>query len=350
MNPITRSLVFIMLCCSFTSVNAQEKKVYELATVAFYNLENLFDTLTDPDPRKSMQSEFTPNGKSMWNTARYQQKLENMSSVIAELGKEKSQTAPLIVGLSELENINVIQDLIQTENLNPFNYGIVHYESPDRRGIDVALIYRKDFVDIIHTQSYQLNIPERPSFRTRDQLLVKANLKGETLFCIVNHWPSRRGGALRSAPLRMAAAKLTRHISDSILNTDAQAKIIIMGDLNDNPTDKSVKKGLNTSALKSRMEDGQFYNPMDVIYGNGGGTGAYRDVWSLFDQLIISKALVDGSNQKWKFYKAGIFKKTEIIRQTGRYKNYPKRTFAGGKWIGGYSDHFPVYLYLIREQ
>jgi len=359
-------IIIIFSSCTSTKQVATEPqkdtKLYELATVGFYNLENLFDTIVDPDPNKILQDEFTPNGKNHWTGSHYKKKIVDMSNIIAKLGSniptksvsivgaDAKSTAPMIVGLSEVENKGVVVDLTQSEALKPYNYGVVHYESPDRRGIDVALIYRKDFVTIKSSESRRLYFPEVDDFRTRDQLVVEADLKGESIYIIVNHWPSRRGGEKRSSPRREAAAKLSRSIVDSLTVLNPNAKIIVMGDLNDDPTNKSVKKVLNTSADKNNIEEGQMYNPMEKKYKNGNGTGAYNDVWNLFDQLIISKPLVVSDTKSWKYYNAKIYKSSELIQQSGKYKNYPKRTYSFGSWIGGYSDHFPVYLFLIREK
>ena len=343
-------LVFITLTTSFFTLKAQEQKSYDLATIAFYNLENLFDTIVDPDPNKILQDEFTPNGKNMWNSERYLKKLDDMSRIISEIGSEMSKTAPMVVGISEVENELVITDLVNTKYLKKYNYGVVHYESPDKRGIDVALIYRKEFVNIKSSASRKLYYPKKEDFRTRDQLVVEADIQGESIYILVNHWPSRRGGEKRSSPLREAAAELSRSIVDSLNKINPGAKVIVMGDLNDDPSNKSVKKVLNTSADKTNIADGQLYNPMESKHKKGNGTGAYNDTWNLFDQLIVSKSLVESNTDSWKFYKASIYKKSELIQQSGRFKNYPKRTFSFGSWIGGYSDHFPVYLYLIKEK
>lgn len=344
-------LLVAIFCISINyNVNAQEKKSYDLSTIAFYNLENLFDTLVDPDPNKILQDEFTPKGKNKWTTDKYLNKLDHMSSVIAELGSGLSKTAPMIVGIAEVENKAVIEDLIHTKYLEKYNYGIVHYESNDGRGIDVGLIYRKDFVKIKNSNSSRLHMAEKPDFRTRDQLVVEAEIDGESIFVLVNHWPSRRGGEKRSSPLREAAAQLTRTIADSITHVHPNAKIIIMGDLNDDPNNKSVKKVINTSGDKKEMKEGQYFNTMEKNFKSGNGTLAYNDTWNLFDQLIISPALLHAGASEWKFYKAEIFKDKELIQTEGAYKGYPKRTFAGGVWLGGYSDHFPVYLYLIKEK
>ncbi len=344
-------IIALLMLLSFNNIlNSQTKKSYDLSTIAFYNLENLFDTIIDPDPNKILQDEFTPKGKNMWNSKRYLKKIDNMSYVLSQIGSELSKTAPMIIGVSEVENNSVLQDLIKHPNLRKYNYGIVHYESPDKRGIDIALLYRKDFVKIINSQSRRLSYPQKENFRTRNQLVVHADLVGESIYIQVNHWPSRRGGEKRSSPLREAAAALARSISDSIRTIDTDAKIIIMGDLNDDPTDISVKKIINTSADKKSVGKNQFYNPMEKKYNSGNGTGAYNDTWNLFDQLIVSPSLLNKDAHNWKFYKAQIYKKPMLIQQTGKYKNYPKRTFAGGSWLGGYSDHFPVFLYLIREK
>jgi len=343
-------LVFFTLTAYFHTLKAQDEKSYDISTIAIYNLENLFFTIVDPDPNKILQDEFTPKGKNMWNTERYLQKLENMSFVISQLGAEQTNTAPIIVGISEVENKGVIQDLINHPNLKKYNYGIVHYESPDKRGIDIALIYRKDFVTIKSSESRRLHYPEKEDFRTRDQLVVEAKIQDESIFILVNHWPSRRGGEKRSSPLREAAARLSRSIADSINTIHTDAKIIIMGDLNDDPTNKSVKEVLNTSSDKNNIQDGQFYNPMEEKYKIGNGTGAYNDTWNLFDQLIISKSLAKAKSNSWGFSTAKIYKNAKLIQNYGKYRGYPKRTFAGGAWLGGYSDHFPVYLYITKEK
>ena len=338
----------LILFLSLTNISkAQEKKhQYKLTTIAFYNLENLFDTIVDPDTNKILQDDFTPDGPHHWDSKKYYQKLDNMSKVIRLLGTDLAGTPPMVVGVSEVENENVLIDLVNTKNLKEYNYGIVHYESPDRRGIDVALLYRKDFIKIKHSE----NVPLKANFRTRSQLVVEAELDGETLYFIVNHWPSRRGGEKRSSPRREAAAALARSLADSILNIHTNAKIILMGDLNDQPTNKSVKKVFNTSGDIKNVKNGQFYNTMEHFYKKGVGTGAWRDTWSLFDQLIISPSFLEKDRTHWVFYKSYIFNRPFLINPEGRFKGYPLRSFVGNTWQGGYSDHFPVYLYLIKEK
>jgi endonuclease/exonuclease/phosphatase family metal-dependent hydrolase len=332
------------------NIFSQEKKDYKLITIAFYNLENLFDTIIDPDTNRILQDEFTPNGVNKWNTEKYNIKLGNMSKVISELGVDVAKTPPTILGISEIENKKVVEDLTNHTNLKKYNYGIVHYESPDKRGVDVGLLYRKEFVKIKNSKSYSLIIPNDLKFKTRAQLFVEAEIDGETMYFIVNHWPSRRGGEKRSAPFREAAAKLSRSIADSVLAINPKAKIIMMGDLNDQPTDPSVKKIFKTSGDSKNMKPGEFYNTMENFFKNGIGTGAWRDTWSLFDQLIISPAFISENKTTWAFYQAHIFNKPYLIQQTGNFKGYPYRTFVGNNFMGGFSDHFPVYLFLIKEK
>lgn len=343
-------LIYVTLTAQFLTLKAQDKKSYDLATIAFYNLENLFDTIVDPDTTKILQDEFTPKGKNAWNSERYNKKIQDMSEIISKLGADLSNTAPTIVGISEIENRFVVEDLINSDNLKKYDYGIVHYDSPDQRGIDVGLIYRKEFVKIVNSTTHTLKIADKPDFLTRDQLVVEADLIGEPIFIIVNHWPSRRGGEKRSSPLREAAAELTKHIIDSLNLVVPNAKVVVMGDLNDDPTNKSVKVVLNTSVDKNDVADGQMYNPMEKFYKKGLGTLAYNDSWNLFDQLILTKAFLNTNALAWKFYKAEIYKEDKLIQTEGQYKGYPKRTYSFGNWIGGYSDHFPVYMFLIREQ
>lgn len=343
--------LFLFAAIFSTLLCAQEnqKKEYHIASIAFYNLENLFDTIN----QKSVRDEdFTPEGLNRWNAERYKQKLENMSKVIAQIGDENIPiNGPAIIGLSELENRSVLEDLIKHPNLKDRNYQIVHYDSPDRRGIDVALIYKPELFKVLNTKSVRLNIEGRDNFYTRDQLVVSGIFDTDTLHLIVNHWPSRSGGEKRSRPLRNAAAKLSRSIADSIFAISPKAKIIIMGDLNDDPTNKSLTQFLKAkSSPEDLKNDTDLYNPMYALYKKGIGSLAYRDSWNLFDQLIISKNLVDDKSS-YHFYAAKVFNKRFLLQKEGRYKGYPNRTFAGGVYNkDGYSDHFPVYIYIVKEK
>lgn len=332
-------------------LHAQEKRQFKIQTIAFYNLENLFDFEDDP---RTFDDDRTPNGKDHWTEKSYDAKLKNMARVISEIGLEVTGTTPTIIGVCEIENRRVLDDLINQEPLIQKDYGIIHFDSPDRRGIDVALLYQKKLFTPTHYKTYELRLHEEqdPSQRiyTRDQLIVSGYMEGEKLHFIINHWPSRSGGEGRSRYKRMQAAVLNKHIIDSIFSDDPYAKIINMGDLNDDPISPSLIEVLKAKEEKKDMGLKQLYNPMVNMYQNGMGTLAYGDQWNLFDQIIISSELTRSDYSTYRFYKAGIFNKTYLMNSQGRYQGYPFRSFADGGFTGGYSDHFPVYLYLIKEK
>ncbi len=335
------SLVLLM------SISAQEKS-YQVTCVAFYNLENLFDTINDPDKN---DEEFLPDGSNRWNSAKYNEKLGHMATVISQIGDEHIKGGPVVIGLSEIENISVLNDLVKTEPLQASGYVPLLIEGPDRRGVDVALMYRKEFFSLISYTSHRLIVADQPDFKTRDQLLVKGVLLGDTVHFIVNHWPSRSGGEKRSAPMRAAAAQLVRTTVDSIVNADPKARIFIMGDLNDNPTNASVSKVLKAASSPEEANLTGLYNPMYNMFKKQGlGSNAYRDSWSLFDQIIVSKGLLGDDKSTIKLYQTFIFNRGFLKQKEGSFAGYPFRTFVGGSYMGGYSDHFPVYMFLVKEK
>lgn len=341
-------LVFLL---TGTVAFAQQEKQYKVKTIAFYNVENLFDYEKDPIAN---DEDWTPDGRNNWTKENYEDKLKKLARVISEIGAEMTGSAPHILGLAEVENRRVLEDLIAEPALKEFNYDIIHYDSPDSRGIDVALIYRKGhFVPTSHSTHelvmYDANNPDR-RYYTRDQLLVSGKLDGDEIHIIVNHWPSRYGGEKRSRPSRVKAAELNKRIMDSIWTVDPYAKILTMGDLNDDPTNASVKEVLKAKAERDNMKMKELYNPMENMHKKGLGTLAYRDAWNLFDQIIISTELAKKEDySSYRFYQAGIFNKTYLQTPRGQYKGYPFRMFANGGYTGGYSDHFPVYIYVIKE-
>lgn len=333
------SLILIISCDLSQS---QTKSII----VAFYNVENLYDTINDPF---FDDEEFLPEGNNKWNTEKYKIKLENISKVLHDIASVNKKNCLTVVGLCEVENKEVLYDLINSNKLKSCNYGIVHYDSRYRRGVDVALLYRKDEMVVVNSKAYPLVMPNDTSFNTRDQLLVSGIIDGELMHFIVNHWPSRRGGEERSAPLREAAAKLCRSIVDSIYKTDSSAKIIIMGDLNDDPVNKSVLVHLNAKPSKEETKKGDLYNPMYYIFVKKGiGTLAYNDKWNLFDQFIVSYPLIDSETKGYKFKKAEVFNASYLLQKEGQFAGYPFRTYIGNKFIGGYSDHFPSYIILTK--
>ncbi len=331
----------------FLNTNAQDKK-FKIHTVAFYNLENLFDTINDT----SKLDEYSPMMELKTDKGPvYKKKIRNMARVIADIGKDVSENSPSIIGVCEVENKAVLEDLVNDSLLVDKDYGIVHYNSTDVRGIDVALLYQKKAFTPISTSSHELKIYNADTNKrvyTREQLLVSGKLEDETIHLIVNHWPSRRGGEAKSRPKRVAAAKLSKHLLDSLQMIDPYAKVFIMGDLNDNPNNASVKKILKAKPSKKLGLKG-IYNPYINFYKNGIGTTAYRDAWSLFDQIMITKPLLEKDYSSFQFYKAGIYNKNYIITKNGAYKGYPLRSFGYHGFNNGFSDHFPVYIYLIKE-
>lgn len=334
----------------FSWAIAQEEKEYKIATVAFYNLENLFDTEDDP---LTFDDDRTPEGKDNWTLDKYNKKVANMAKVIGDIGKSNSGGPPVLIGLCELENRKVVEDLVNQPELRSFDYGIIQFDSPDRRGIDVALIYQKGVFNPTNYKAvplyiYEANDPQKRVY-TRDQLVVSGKLDGDTMHFIVNHWPSRRGGEAASSYKRENAAKLNKRIIDSLFSDNPYAKIITMGDLNDDPNDKSVKKILGAKAKKKRVRRKQLYNPMANMFKQGMGTLAYRDNWNLFDQIILSDAFLDDDYNSYRYFKAGIYNPPYLINQSGPYKGYPYRSVAGSNFLGGYSDHFAVFVYLIKE-
>ena len=343
--------LLIVLFTSFTPIFSQEKKAYKVNTIAFYNLENLFDTENDP---LTYDDDRTPDGKDHWTEEIYQDKLKNMAKVMAEIGADVSGNTPTIIGVCETENRKVLEDLVNQETLVEQDYGIIQFDSPDRRGIDVALLYKKKLFTPTHYKAKELLIyddnDKSKRVFTRYQLVVSGMLDGEKIHLIVNHWPSRSGGEKRSRSKRIKAAKLNRQIIDSIFSDEPYAKIITMGDFNDDPTSPSVKDHLNAQRESNGMQMRELFNPMEDLAKQGYGSLAYRDSWNLFDQIIISTELTKKDFSSYRFYKAGIYNKTYLVNAHGRYKGYPYRSFASGSYTGGYSDHFPVYIYLVKEK
>ncbi|MDO5609063.1 MAG: endonuclease/exonuclease/phosphatase family protein [Capnocytophaga sp.] len=347
MNKIALLGLALMLKSVFLTVEAQEKK-YLVRTIAFYNVENLFDTINDP---LKFDDDRTPQGADRWTSEIYNDHVQKIARVISEIGSDVTKQAPDIVGLCEIENENVVVDLINTDYLKKNNYGIVHYDSPDMRGIDVGLIYKKNVFTPTSTSSLPLIVHNSDGKRsyTRDQLLVTGKLDGETVHFIVNHWPSRSGGEAASRPRREAAAALNKKIIDSLQRIDPNAKIISMGDYNDDATNSSFKKILQTKGKKNQVKEGELFNPMEEMLKKGMGTLAYQDGWNLFDQFFFTQELLKDDKSSLRYWKAGIYNKPYLTNPKGKYKGYPFRSMSNGNYTWGYSDHFPIYMYLIKE-
>jgi len=343
-------LVLLLTLPVLGSFSQKKDKQYKIRTVAFYNLENLFDTINDVNKN----DEASPIMELKSNKSKvYWDKIEKLSSTIAQIGFDKTNTSPAIIGVSEVENLSVLEDLVKSKHLVKNDYGIIHYDSPDKRGIDVALLYQKKYFNPIHHEVFNPNIyVDNAKIYTRDQLLVSGYLDDELIHLIVNHWPSRRGGEAASRPNREKAAYQNTKIIAQIKEQDKNAKILIMGDFNDDPINSSFKKVLQTKSRKKEVKEGDLYNPYEDMFRRGFNTLKYRDKINLFDMIFFTSPLLDQGQKDYttfKMYKAMIFNKAFLTTQKGKYKGYPFRSFSSGNYIGGYSDHYPVYLYLIKE-
>lgn len=336
-----KKIIFVLFASLLFNVNSFSQEKND-ASIAFYNLENLFDTI---DSNMIGDFDWTPGGAKIWNTKRYSIKLHNLASVIARLDGNETLPGPDLLGFCEVENRSVVEDLINTPPINKANYGIVHYDSHDKRGIDVGLLYRKNNFKVISSKSYEL-VFDGENYKTRDQLIVTGELYGERINVIVNHWPSRRGGPVKSEYRRVHAAKLTKSIADSIKKADPNAKIIIMGDFNDDPFNESIKKVLGATKDIKELKSANYYNPLANKLTKTEGSLCYRDEWFLFDQIMLTPNLVNG--KKLQFSSATLFNDESIQVQGGKYDGHPLRTHAGSIYLKGYSDHFPVFIKLTH--
>lgn len=342
-----RKLFLVGCCLVALASNAQDKK-YKVAIIGFYNLENLYDTINDPLVN---DDEFTPDGQKNYTPKVYLDKLDKLSDVLSQIGTDYTADGAAILGVAEVENEQVLKDLAQTSKLKKRNWQTVHYHSPDERGVDVAMFYNPKYFKPTYSES--LNVPlknDDGSLRkTRDILYVKGLLDGEVVHVFVNHWPSRRGGEEASAPWRALAASVCKAKVDSITGDDLNAKVVVMGDLNDDPVSPSVTHVMAATGDLEKVKAGGFFNPWVDLYKNGLGTLAYNDAWNLFDQILITNSWLDTKQQGFHYQKAMVFKRQFMMQQTGRYKGYAKRTYDFNIYIGGYSDHFPTYLLMLKE-
>jgi len=342
-------VLFSVSSCKATDKIKTDDKVatknVQLACVGFYNLENLFDTIDGPNN----DSEFLPNGTYKWGGMKYKAKLKNMSYAISQFGVDVTPVGAAILGVSEIENRNVLEDLVKQPAIASRSYQIVHFDSPDRRGVDVGLLYNPRLFTVSNKKSYRLQTDDT-TFLTRDQLMVSGYLLGEKVHVIVNHWPSRWGGEMRSRPKRIEAAGLTRKIVDSLFRVEPKAKIIVMGDLNDDPMNESCATILAAKKDASEVGPKELYNVFWKTLEKGIGSLSYNDQWNLFDQIILSHELVNGDKSKLRYWKSEVFYRNFLIQQEGRYKGTPLRTHAGGVWLNGYSDHLPTMVYLVKEK
>ncbi|MGB3006819.1 MAG: endonuclease/exonuclease/phosphatase [Chitinophagaceae bacterium] len=343
-----KKILALFLFFSIFIAAFSQKKEFKPIVISFYNLENFYDTINNPIVN---DEEFLPDGPRNYSTDIYLNKVNKLANVISQIGVEINPDGPAILGVAEIENDTVLNDLVHQKLIEKRNYKIVHYDSKDIRGVDVGLLYNPKYFTVEASDKLFVHLPSgsKDAYFTRDILWVKGKLDGETVHVYVNHWPSRSGGEKRSEPGREAAALVCRKHIDSVAKKEPNAKVIIMGDLNDDPINSSIAKVLNAKGKLTDVRKGGLFNPWLDMYKKGFGTLAYQDAWGLFDQIIISQPWLDKDQDGLFFYQPHIFFKEYMVENKGRYKGYPMRTWDGNTYRGGYSDHFPTYLVFLKK-
>lgn len=310
----------------------------ETYTIAFYNTENLVDYIDNP---LTLDDGFLETSSKKWNKDRYENKIYKTGLAISKIGFDDLQKPPTLIGLAEVENDRVLSALVESAHLKDYNYGYIRYDSPDERGIDVALLYDKDSFTVENSNNIVLEVESELGVRdyTRDILKVSGYLDGEKIHLLINHWPSRHQGSDTTGHKRMYAARKVVALINGILENDAGAKVIIMGDFNDNPKNESIQYLKNAKAL---------FNPMEKLMSYTRGSANHNFKWILFDQILMTKNFLEPDKEGLKFLKVDIFDDKFLAEYHGKYKGQPFRTYAGNKYKGGFSDHFPVYIQLKK--
>lgn len=333
------------------SLTASAQKKIAVYAVGFYNLENLFD-YTHDEGKNDYQ--YLPDGSYRWNEMKYTHKLQNMSKVLAEMGTDVLPgVGCAFIGVSEVENAHCMEDLVAQPALKERNFKFVHVEGPDRRGVDCALIYNPALFKVrdVKLVPYKQELEKDSAYKTRGFLTVSGEIAGEHVAAIVCHWPSRAATSF----YRESAGRQVRVVKDSLLRDDPNCKVFVMGDMNDDPTNKSMTEMLGAKGEIENVGAGEMYNPWyNILVKQCTGTLQYRGAWNLFDQIVMTPNLLNKKGAKdfstLKFFKNQIFRRDYLFQTEGKYKGAPKRTHAGGVWLDGYSDHLPVVVYLVKEQ
>lgn len=332
-------------------LTASAQKKFNVYGIGFYNLENLFDTCHDAGKN---DYEFLPSGSYKWNGMKYTHKLHNMSRAISDMGTRMLPgVGCAVVGVSEIENDNVLAGLCAQPALSARGYKFCHVEGPDLRGVDCGLLYQPSLFKVADVRLYPYIPTEKQSsrFRTRGFLAVSGTLAGEHVVFIVNHLPSR----FNDSYYREVGAAQIKAVKDRVMAQDKDCKVIVMGDMNDDPTDKSMHNVLSAKEEIAMVGKDDMYNPWyNVLAKQGTGTLQYQGSWNLFDQIILSPNLLNKNGQKdfstLKFFKNEIQRMPYLFQTEGKYKGNTRRTTAGGVWLDGYSDHLPTVVYLVKEQ
>lgn len=397
MRKLRETFTIVLFALGISGAAAQQ---YQVTAVGFYNFENLFDTLASCDmlfparhaageypymqtvPKATVpegayefwgagrlsdwllgnrtdapdtvlldkfDEEFTPDGAYRYTSPVYREKLANLARVVSEMGTGVTPDGVALLGVAEVEQLRVLEDFVKEPAIASRNYRIIHHNSMDFRGIDVALLYQPRYFKPVSWKLLPVDIRNNLGQRefTRDVLWVEGYLNGEYVHVFVNHWPSRSGGAEVTAAKREAAAQVSRTVIDSLRQADPDVKAIVMGDLNDDPVNNSLTRVLRAEASPERVPKAGMYNPFAVKYKKGEGSNAYRDAWSLFDQIVLSPAWLN-QDSGFYFYKAEIFNKPYLLQKSGTFRGYPFRSFINRRFSGGFSDHFPVLIYLVK--
>ena len=331
---------------SISSLYAQNRRL-GVFSIAFYNVENLFDYEDDPD--NPGDDDFTPDGAFNWTPALYERKLDNLARVLSRLGRPDTPMGPAVIGIAEVENRRVMEDLARRPAIENMNLGVVHLDSRDRRGIDLGFFYNPGLFRVCNYRLHPVIDPNRAWWVTREVMVMSGYLAGERIHFINNHWPSRRGGT-DTSHLRKLAATALMQVVDSIHTAHSRdAKIILMGDFNDDPADPSLSVVVGAKRHQRDVQPGGFWNPFWNMHAQGHGTLVFQGRWNMFDQIIVSHSLLGNDFSSLRFRRAEIFREDFLIHQTGRNRGVPFRSFQGTTFIDGYSDHLPVLIYLVRE-
>ena len=344
-----RKQFFMLLMLVLVSTAASAQTKLNGYAVGFYNLENLFDYTHDEGKN---DYEFLPDGSYHWNEMKYTHKLHNMARVLSEMGTDKIPDGCAFIGVSEVENAHCLTDLVAQPALKAHGFKFCHIEGPDRRGVDCALLYNPKYFTVKNVKlvPYVPELAKDSTFKTRGFLTVSGELADEHVTVIVCHWPSRFQGSF----YRETAGKEVRVLKDSLLRDDPNVKVFVMGDMNDDPTNKSMHEGLCAKEDIDKVKAGEMYNPWynTLVLGHT-GTLKYNGSWNLFDQIVMTPNLLNQNGKKdfttLKYISHQIFRRDYLFQETGKYKGNTKRTTAGGVWLDGYSDHLPVVVYLAKE-
>jgi hypothetical protein len=323
-------------------VKAQKDKTI---AIGFYNLENFYDTIEDPNKQ---DDEFTPNGANAYTPDVFLKKIDNLATVLSSMASDKTEDGLAMVGVAEVENGDVLDALCKHPKLKGKGWKNIIFEGPDERSIDCGLLYNPKLFKLMNAQSLTVPVDEgdRP---TRDVLYVIGKLKGQEVHVFVNHWPSRRGGEAATRKKREVAASVSKAVIDTLMAKNPKAYAIVMGDLNDDPNNKSITQVLGAVRKEKDVKVAGLFNPWADFYMKGLGTTAYQDAWGLFDQIIISYGFLSKARTALRYKEAEVFNKGFMVEKFGQYKGYPKRSYVGSVWNDGYSDHFPTIVYFRQN-